>query len=63
MPMRRAVSKSRDTARIAMPVLVWLMKSTSAMTSRTVSSGVTTVMTFILSAPSMNVPLRKGISG
>jgi hypothetical protein len=43
MPISCAVSKSTDTARMAMPILVWLMSSTSAMTSAMVKNGVMTV--------------------
>ena len=43
MPMSCAVSKSTDTARMAMPILVWLMSSTSAITSAMVRNGVMTV--------------------
>ena len=63
MPMSRAVSKSLDTARMAIPVLVWLMNSTSATTRRMVSSGVTMVITFTLREPTARVFLRMAISG
>ena len=63
MPIRRAVSKSLDTARMAIPVLVWLMKITSAATRRMVSSGVTMVITFTFKLPTARVFLRKAISG
>ena len=43
MPMSCAVSKSTDTARIAIPILVWLMSITSAITSAMVKNGVMTV--------------------
>ena len=43
IPMSCEVSKSRETARIAMPILVWLMRSTRSTTSRMVKNGVMTV--------------------
>ena len=43
MPISCAVSKSREAARMAMPILVWLMSSTSAITSAMVRNGVMTV--------------------
>ena len=43
MPMSWAVSKSLAAARMAMPILVWLMRYTRANTSTMVSTGVTSV--------------------
>ena len=50
MPISWLVSKSLDTARMAMPILVWLMSMTSAITSTSVSTGVmmVTIVTPIL---------------
>ena len=43
MPMSWAVSKSLAAARMAIPIFVWLMRYTSATTSKMVSTGVTRV--------------------
>ena len=51
MPMSWAVSKSLAAARMAMPILVWLMRYTRATTSRMVRAGVTRV-TRLVDAPS-----------
>ena len=40
MPISWLVSKFRDTARMAMPIFVWLMSSTSSTTRNTVRKGV-----------------------
>ncbi len=50
MPISWLVSKSRLTARMAMPILVWLIRATSATTSTMVSMGVMTV-TILVVAP------------
>ena len=47
-PISWLVSKSLETARMAMPTLVWLMSSTSRMTSTTTSTGVTSVTIFVV---------------
>ena len=51
MPMSFAVSKSFETARMAMPIFVWLISCTSAITSATVRKGVTIVTTFVVAVP------------
>ena len=43
MPISWAVSKSLAAARMAMPILVWLMRYTSTTTRTMVSTGVTSV--------------------
>ena len=40
MPTSWLVSKFKDTARMAMPIFVWLMSSTSSTTRNTVRKGV-----------------------
>ena len=50
IPISWLVSKSRETARMAMPILVWLISSTSATTSRMVRKGVT-IVTLLVVAP------------
>ena len=57
------MSKSLETARMAMPVLVCLMNITSEMTSRIVSTGVSRVIILIFSEPTAKLFFRKGISG
>ena len=52
MPMSCAVSKSRDTARMAIPIRVWLMSWVRAATRSTTSTGVTTV-TYLVDTPAM----------
>ena len=52
IPMSWAASKSRDAARMAMPILVWLMSWVSATTSTTTSTGVTTV-THLVETPAI----------
>ena len=51
MPISCAVSKSLDTARMAMPILVLLISITRPTTSRITSTGVTTVTTFVVAGP------------
>ncbi len=48
MPMSLDVSKSLLTARIAMPIFVWLISCTSSITSSSVSTGVTSVTIFVV---------------
>ena len=63
MPMIWLVSKSRLTARIAMPVLVWLMSIISPMTNSTVSTGVKKVTKLADTPPMLKICFKKGISG
>ena len=51
IPISCAVSKSRDTARIAMPTLVLFTSSTSATTSTTVIIGVINVTSVVEMEP------------
>ena len=62
MPMRQDVSKSRDTARIAMPIFVLRMRNASARTRITVRMGVMNVTSVVDISPSFTVLLRKPIS-
>ena len=63
MPMSWAVSKSREAARMAMPILVWLMSWVRAMTSTTTRMGVMTV-THLVETPAMLTWLESpGIEG
>ena len=48
IPISWAVSKSLDTARMAMPIFVLLISMTSPTTSRITSTGVTSVTTFVI---------------
>ena len=63
MPMSWDVSKSRDTARMAMPIFVFWMRMTSTTTSRMVRMGVMMVMRFMLRLPTWSTWVRKGMSG
>ena len=63
MPMSRAVSKSLDTARMAMPILVCLMKRDSATTSTMVSTGVTSVTRLVTAPKTLTVSLSQGSCG
>ena len=63
MPISWLVSKSLETARIAMPILVLLISSTSATTSTMVSTGVTTVTTLVVAEPILIVSDRPGSTG
>ena len=47
IPISCAVSKSRDAARMAVPIFVWLISCVSTTTSATTSTGVTSVTTFV----------------
>jgi hypothetical protein len=60
-PMSWLVSKSLDTARMAMPILVFLMRATSSRTSTTVSTGVMKVTSVVEMFPSVTLWLRKPI--
>ena len=63
MPISWDVSKSRETARMAIPILVWLISSTSATTSTMVRMGVMMVMRLTLRLPICITLVRKGMSG
>ncbi len=52
MPIRQLVSKSLDTARMAMPTFVYLMSRVSSTTSTMVRTGVMIVTIFVV-APQM----------
>ena len=63
MPMSWLVSKSFATARIAMPIFVYLMSATSPITSASTSIGVITV-TILVVAPHIVICFdRNGIAG
>ena len=51
MPMSCAVSKSRDTARMAMPILVFWIRMTSTTTSKIVKMGVIMVIRLTFRLP------------
>ena len=62
-PMSWAVSKSRDTARMAMPTLVRLMSWVRASTRRITRTGVMST-TILVGVPAMETVLaRDGITG
>ena len=63
MPMRRLVSKSLETARIAMPTLVYLMRSVKSTTSTMVRIGVTTVTILVVEPQIVIVWLSHGMAG
>ena len=63
MPISWLVSKSLDTARMAMPILVFWMKATRAITSTMVSIGVIRVTTLVVAVPMVTVLLIQGIVG
>ena len=63
MPMSELVSKSRDTARIAIPILVCFISMTSRNTRTIVSTGVMMVTIFVVAEPIFTVFCRKPISG
>lgn len=63
IPMSWAVSKSLLTARMAMPILVWLMSHMRPMTSRMVSTGVKKVTREAETSPIWKVCLSTEISG
>ena len=63
IPMRRLVSKSVDTERIAMPIFVWLISWISATTSTIIRIGVRTVTTFVVAEPMVIVFEINGIVG
>ena len=55
MPMSELVSKSRETARIAIPILVCLISMTSRNTSTMVRTGVMSVTIFVVADPIFTV--------
>ena len=63
MPISWEVSKSLDTARMAMPILVRWISSTSPATSAMVSTGVTMVTIFVEAEPSVMESLIQGSTG
>ena len=63
MPMSVLVSKSLATARMAMPIFVWLMSSTSSTTSTSVSTGVTSVTIFVVAPNTLTVSEIQGMVG
>ena len=63
MPMSELVSKSRETARIAIPIFVCLMSITSRNTRTIVRTGVMTVTILVVAEPIFTVFCRKPISG
>ena len=50
MPISWLVSKSRETARMAMPIFVWLISHTRPTSSTSVRTGVT-IVTILVVAP------------
>ena len=62
-PISWAVSKSFETARMAIPVFVWLIRNISPITSRMVNTGVIKVTREADTDPIWNIFFRKGISG
>ena len=63
IPMSWLVSKSLETARMAMPILVWLMSITSATTSTSVSTGVMMVTILVVAVPMVTDSEMKGMLG
>ena len=62
-PINWLVSKSFETARIAIPILVNLIIATSANTSSMVSTGVITVTHFVVAPKIFTVFDKAGIVG
>ena len=56
MPISRAVSKSLDTARIAMPILVWLISWVRSTISTSTRMGVMMTTSFV-EVPTMSTVL------
>ena len=56
MPISRAVSKSLDTARIAMPILVWLISWVRSTISTRTRTGVIMTTSFV-EVPTMSTVL------
>ena len=63
IPISSEVSKSRDTARIAIPIFVWLISITSANTSAIVKIGVMTVTILVCAPSTVTVFCRNGMDG
>ena len=63
MPISWLISKSWDTARIAMPILVFWISVTSAITSRMVRIGVTMVTILVEAEPICTVSPSHGSTG
>ena len=63
MPMSWLVSKSFDTARIAMPILVYLIIAASAKTRTTVKTGVTIVTILVVAVQIVTDELSQGMLG
>ena len=63
MPMSWAVSKSRETARMAMPTFVWLMSCVRPSTSRITSTGVMSTTSFVGVPAMVTVFVSQEISG
>ena len=63
MPMSWLVSKSFDTARMAMPTVVWFMISMSTITRRIVSTGVMSVTSFVVAPIIVTDLLSTGMDG
>ena len=63
IPIRRLVSKSLETARIAIPILVWLISVVSSTISTTTRMGVM-MTTSLVEAPAMlTVLVRASMAG
>ena len=60
MPMSWLVSKSLATARMAMPILVWLMSCTRPNTRPITRMGVTTVTSVVEAPPMVTILDRAG---
>ena len=63
MPISWAVSKSREAARMAMPILVFWIRVTSAATSTMTRNGVTTVTRLVWQPSTVTVSLIQGRAG
>ncbi len=63
MPISWLVSKSLETARMAMPIFVLLISVTSSTTSTSVSTGVTRVTILVLAPITITVSEMPGMVG
>ena len=63
IPINWEVSKSRETARMAIPILVFWIRITRMTTSTMVRMGVMMVMRLTLRLPICMTWVRKGMSG
>ena len=63
MPMSWLVSKSLATARMAMPILVWLMRLYQAEHKADHQNGVTTVTSVVEAPPMVTILDRAGMVG